>query len=42
VKGAFRSGRALRSRQMVAIKNNAGYSQFTLPLLEEYELVDLG
>jgi hypothetical protein len=42
VKGAFRSGRALRSRQTVAIKNNAGYSQFTLPLLEEYELVDLG
>jgi hypothetical protein len=42
VKGAFRSGRALRSRQTVAIKNNAGYSQFTLPLLEEYELLDLG
>jgi hypothetical protein len=42
VKGAFRSVRALRSGQTVAIKNNAGYSQFTLPVLEEYELVDLG
>jgi hypothetical protein len=42
VKGTFRSGRALRSAQTVAIKNNAGYAEFTLPLLEEYELVDLG
>jgi hypothetical protein len=42
VKGAFRSGRALRSGQTVAIQNNAGYSQFTLPILEEYELLDLG
>ena len=42
VRGTFRSGRALRSAQTVAIKNNAGYAEFTLPLLEEYELVDLG
>jgi hypothetical protein len=42
VKGKIRSGRALRSGQMVAITQNAAYSEFTLPLLEEYELVDLG
>ncbi len=42
VRGDFHSGRALRSGKTVAIKGNAGYSQFTLPVLEEYELVDLG
>ena len=42
VKGIFRSGRALRAGQTIAIKSDGGYSQFTLPSLEEYELVDLG
>ena len=42
VKGNFRSGRALRSGQTVAITHSAGYSEFILPVLEEYELLDLG
>lgn len=42
VKGNFRSGRALRSGKTVAIKSSAGYSDFILPVLEEYELLDLG
>lgn len=42
VKGNIRSGHALRSGQTVALTQNAGYSEFTLPLLEEYELLDLG
>jgi Hypothetical glycosyl hydrolase 6 len=42
VRGHFRSGRALRSGQTVSITQNAGYAEFTLPSLEEYELVDLG
>jgi hypothetical protein len=42
VKGNFQSARALRSAQTIAITNNAGYAEFTLPSLEEYELLDLG
>jgi hypothetical protein len=42
VKGNFQSARALRSGQTIAITNNAGYADFTLPSLEEYELLDLG
>jgi hypothetical protein len=42
IRGNFRTGRALRSGQTISIRQNAGYSEFTLPSLEEYELVDLG
>ena len=42
VKGEVRSGHALRSGQTIAITQNDGYAEFTLPLLEEYELLDLG
>jgi Hypothetical glycosyl hydrolase 6 len=42
VKGDFKSARALRSGQTIAITNNGGYAEFTLPSLEEYELLDLG
>jgi hypothetical protein len=42
VKSNIRSGRALRCGQTVAITQNDGYAEFTLPLLDEYELLDLG
>jgi hypothetical protein len=42
VKGSFKSARALRSGQTIAITNSGGYAEFTLPSLEEYELLDLG
>jgi Hypothetical glycosyl hydrolase 6 len=42
VKGNFHSARALRSGQTIAIASHAGYAEFTLPSLEEYELLDLG
>jgi hypothetical protein len=42
VKGNFRSAHALRSGQTIKITSNAGYAEFTLPSLEEYELLDLG
>lgn len=42
VKGAFRSANALRSNRMIAVKNDRGYSEFTVPALDEYELVHLG
>ncbi len=41
VKGNFHSARAVRSGQSITVANNNGYAQFTLPVLEEYELVDL-
>jgi hypothetical protein len=41
VKGTFHSARAVRSGQSITVANNSGYAQFTLPILEEYELVDL-
>jgi hypothetical protein len=41
VKGAIRSANALRSNRMIAVKNDGGYSEFTLPALDEYELVHL-
>jgi hypothetical protein len=39
VKASFRSAQALRSNQSIAVKNNAGYSEFSLPRLDEYELL---
>jgi hypothetical protein len=42
VKGNFRFGRAMRSGQTVSITQTGGYAEFTLPSLEEYELLDLG
>jgi hypothetical protein len=42
VKGNFQSARALRSGQTIAIANSGGYAEFTLPSLDEYELLDLG
>ncbi len=41
VKGDFHSANAVRSGQNVNVANNNGYSQFTLPALDEYELVVL-
>lgn len=41
VKGTFRSANVLRSNQNIIVKSNAGYSEFTLPTLDEYELVHL-
>jgi Hypothetical glycosyl hydrolase 6/TAT (twin-arginine translocation) pathway signal sequence len=41
VKAGFRSARAIRSDQALAVVNDGGYAEFTLPTLKEYELVDL-
>ncbi|HEV2274656.1 MAG TPA: hypothetical protein VGR96_10845 [Acidobacteriaceae bacterium] len=41
VKGRFQSARAVRSGQNLAVREENGYSGFTLPGLEEYELIDL-
>jgi len=41
VKGNFRSGRAIRSGESIAIKNSGGFAEFTLPALDEYEMIDL-
>ena len=41
VKGNFRSAKAVKSGQSIAVKNDAGFSEFTLPVLDEYELLDL-
>ena len=41
VKGSFQSARAIRSAQTIAVNNSNGYVNFTLPELEEYELVEL-
>ena len=42
VKGNFRSAHALRSGQTTTMTTSAGYAEFTLPSLDEYELLDLG
>jgi hypothetical protein len=42
VKSNFRSANAIKSGQSIAVKSDAGFSDFTLPSLEEYELLDLG
>ena len=41
VKGSFRSANAIRSGQTIAVTNNKGYAEFTLPMLDEYEMLDL-
>ncbi len=41
VKGKFHSARTIQSGEDVAVAYNNGYAQFTLPTLDEYELVDL-
>ena len=41
VKGNFRVAKAVKSGQNIAVKTDAGFSEFTLPTLEEYELLDL-
>jgi hypothetical protein len=41
VKGDFRSGHAIRSGETIAVKNNDGYAEFTLPVLDEYEMIEL-
>lgn len=40
-KGSFQSARAIRSAQAIALNSNNGYVDFTLPELEEYEVVEL-
>jgi len=42
VNGNFRSANAIRSGQSIAVKSEAGFAEFTLPSLDEYELLDLG
>jgi hypothetical protein len=42
VKGSFRTGRAINGGYNVNVADGGGYAQFTLPSLDEYELVDLG
>ena len=41
VNASFTSARAIRSSHSIAVSNKTGYSEFTLPLLDEYELVEL-
>jgi hypothetical protein len=42
LKGSFRTGRAIKGGYDINVANRDGYAQFTLPRLDEYELVDLG
>ena len=41
VEGAFRSAKAIRSGKQLAVSRQAGYSVFTVPSLDEYEMVEL-
>ena len=41
VQGAFHSADAIRSGKDLAISRQGEYSAFTVPSLEEYELVEL-
>jgi hypothetical protein len=41
VKGNLRSAMATRSRESFSVKNDAGFAEFPLPALDEYELVEL-
>jgi hypothetical protein len=41
VKGNFKAAKAVRAGRSIAIRNAGEYSEFTLPELEEYEMVDL-
>ena len=40
VKGNFTSGHAIRSGQTIAVTNDGGFAEFTLPSLDEYEMID--
>ena len=40
--GDFRSARAVRGGQDLAVTHKDGASEFTLPALATYELVELG
>jgi hypothetical protein len=41
VKGNFKSAKAVKSGQSIEVRNAGGFSEFTLPALDEYELLDL-
>lgn len=41
IRGSSTSARAIRSSQSIPVSKEAGYSQFTLPSLDEYELIEL-
>ncbi len=41
VMGAFRSARAIRTGRTIALARAGGYTTFTLPSLDEYEMVEL-
>ena len=41
VKGNARAARAVRLGRDLAVTQSGGYTEFTLPALDEYELVDL-
>jgi len=41
VKGKFSSAHAVKSDQTITVSKNGDYADFTLPTLDEYELVDL-
>jgi hypothetical protein len=42
VQGDFRSAKAIRLGKPIALDRRDGFTQFTLPSLDEYELVDFG
>jgi hypothetical protein len=41
VKGTFRSARAVRAGRDLALARAGAYQRFTLPLLSDYEMVEL-
>jgi Hypothetical glycosyl hydrolase 6 len=41
IKGNFKTGHAAKSGVDINVANEDGYARFTLPTLEEYELIDL-
>jgi hypothetical protein len=41
VKGNFNSAHAVRSGTNMAVANEGSYSEFVLPVLDEYEIVEL-
>jgi hypothetical protein len=42
VQGDFRSAKAIRAGQSIVLDHRDGFTEFTIPSLDEYELVDLG
>jgi hypothetical protein len=42
VRGKFTSAKAVRSEKSISVKNDAGFSEFTLRSLDEYELLEFG